>query len=277
LLIPQEDISVFGGTGFIGARFCETTPFRPLVIGREERCPQSDQIVYFISTTHNYHVFDDVHKDIDTNLSILVDVLRNLTPGKSVFNFISSWFVYGETLLPATEESYCYPKGFYSITKRAAEELLISYCRTFGIHYRILRLSNVYGRGDKGVSKQKNALQFLIDRLKKGEPIDLYHGGLIYRDYMHVDDVVDAIDLVLARGEMDQIYNIGSGNKTLFKEIIEVVRKYTDSTSEIREVAPPPFHQVVQVKDFYMNVDKLRSLGFRQRISLEQGVQELCR
>lgn len=272
----KKNISVFGGTGFVGSRFCEKTGFAPVLIDRESRQPQSDDVVYFISTTHNYHVFEDLHKDIDTNLSILVDVLRNLTPGKSVFNFISSWFVYGETALPATEESVCFPKGFYSITKRAAEELLISYCQTFGIHYRILRLGNVYGKGDRGVSKQKNALQFLIERLKNGENVDLYHGGHFYRDYIHVDDVAEAIDLVCARGAVDTIFNIGSGEKILFRDVIELVREYTNSTSTISEIDPPVFHRVVQIKDFYMNVDRLKSLGFCQKISLEQGVRELC-
>lgn len=274
--MQKKDISVFGGTGFIGSRFCERTGLRPLFVGRESRQPLSDEVVYFISTTHNYHVFENLHKDIDTNLSILVDVLKNLVPGKSVLNFISSWFVYGETTLPATEHSVCFPKGFYSITKRAAEELLISYCQTFGIHYRILRLGNVYGKGDTGVSKKKNALQFLIERLKAGENIELYHGGLFYRDYMHVDDVADAIDLVCSKGEIDQIYNIGSGEKILFKDVIDLARGYTNSTSAISEIDPPVFHQVVQIKDFYMNVDKLKSLGFSPKISIEQGVKELC-
>ena len=272
----DNEISVFGGTGFIGSRFCERTSLTPLLIDREDRQSRSPQVVYFISTTHNYHVFDDVHKDIDTNLSLLVDVLKGLTPGKSVFNFISSWFVYGETELPATEESYCYPKGFYSITKRAAEELVVSYCQTFGINYRILRLSNVYGRGDQGVSKKKNALQFLIDRLKNNEPIDLYHAGHFFRDYMHVNDVADAIDLVVRKGAMDQIYNIGSGEKVLFKDVIDLVVGFTGSTSEMRTIEPPDFHRVVQVKDFYMKTAKLKALGFQPQISLEQGVQELC-
>ncbi len=271
-----NEISVFGGTGFIGSRFCQRTKLKPLLIGREVRQPESEQLLYFISTTHNYHVFDDVHKDIDTNLTVLVDVLKNLTPGKSVINFISSWFVYGDTKLPATEESACTPKGFYSITKKAAEELLISYCQTFGINYRILRLGNVYGKGDGGVSKKKNALQYLINRLKNGEPIDLYHGGRFYRDYLHVDDVADAIDLVIAKGELDAIYNIGSGEKILFSEVIDLIREITDSTSTTTEITPPKFHQVVQVKDFYMNTDKLKALGFRQRVDFAQGVKELC-
>lgn len=273
------EISVFGGSGFIGSRFRAQTAYKPLLIARDSRLPRSDLVLYLISTTHNYHVFEDLHRDIETNLTVLVDVLTNLKPGRTVFNFVSSWFVYGETELPAHENSCCHPKGFYSITKRAAEDLLISYCRTFGIDYRILRLSNIYGPGDGGAAQapgKKNALQFLIERLKRNEPIELYHDGNFYRDYLHVDDAVAAIDLVLSRGELNQIYNIGSGEKILFRDLIALARRQTGSSSPIIAVEPPPFHRAVQVKDFYMNCDRLKALGFKPRITSEEGISSLC-
>ena len=66
--------------------------------------------------------------DIETNLSVMMEVLEKLKEKDFVFNFISSWFVYGDTKMPASETSICFPKGFYSITKKAAEDLLISFC-----------------------------------------------------------------------------------------------------------------------------------------------------
>lgn len=270
------EVSVFGGTGFVGKHFCNQTNHKINLIPRDLRTPQNDSILYLISTTHNYHVFDDVHKDIDTNLTILVDVLKNLMPGKSIFNFVSSWFVYGDNILPVDENSYCRPKGFYSITKKAAEELIISYCETFGINYRILRLCNVYGEGDVTASKKKNALQYLIEKFKVNEPVELYHNGNFYRDYMHVEDVSRAIDLVISKGNLNEIYNIGSGEKILFKEVIDLVQKFTNSKSEIKSIEPPKFHQVVQVKDFYMKTEKLNSLGFKKQINLEEGIRKLC-
>jgi nucleoside-diphosphate-sugar epimerase len=272
----MSGISVFGSTGFIGGEFCRVTKKDLHPISREERSPKSSESVYFISTTDNYNVFEDLHKDIDVNLTVLMDVIKNLKPGESTFNFISSWFVYGDASLPATEESNCDPKGFYSITKRAAEQLLISYCQTFGINYRILRLCNVYGPGDKGASKKKNALQFLIDRFKGDEEISLYHNGEFFRDYMHVHDVARAIDLVIEKGELNSIYNIGSGTKVLFKELIGNIVEETKSNSKITPIDPPIFHQTIQVKDFYFNTDKLKSLGFKQTIGLDKGIKSLC-
>lgn len=271
----MEKLSVFGGTGFVGSEFCRTTEKEMEVIDRDSRNPVGKEILYLISTTHNYHVFDDVHKDVDTNLTILLDVLKNLKEG-SVFNFVSSWFVYGDAELPATEESPCHPKGFYSITKKCAEELIVSYCETFGHQYRILRLCNVYGKNDPGSSKKKNALQYLIERLKNHEPIDLYHAGQFYRDYMHVTDVARAIDLCLEKAPLNSILNIGSGEKVLFKEVIDLAVKNTQSKSVLNTIDPPEFHKVVQVKDFYMKTDRLKELGFKPSISLEQGIKELC-
>ena len=115
----------------------------------------------------------------------MIKVLENIkNKNNTTFNFISSWFVYGNTDLPAHEESYCDPRGFYSITKRAAEQLLISYCETYEIKYRILRLANVIGTGDKKVSKKKNALTYLINELKQDNAINLYSDGDLYRDYI---------------------------------------------------------------------------------------------
>ncbi len=269
-------ISIFGGTGFVGSHFLKVTDSEYVLMPRNERIPKSLDSLYLISTTHNYHVFDDIKKDVHVNLEVLLEVLQNLKKGESTFNFISSWFVYGDADLPATEESFCNPKGFYSITKRAAEQLIISYCQTFNIKYRILRLCNAYGRGDRGASKKKNALQFLIDKLKKNEEINLYHDGFFYRDYMHVLDVAKAIDIVLKKGETNTIYNIGSGEKTLFRDVIYKAIEITNSKSKITAIDPPEFHKTIQVKDFYFKTDKLHSLGFKKSISIEQGLKELC-
>lgn len=270
------EISVFGASGFVGSHFVKNSTRKTIAIERESRQPLSDESVYFISTTDNYNVFEDIHKDVDVNISILLDVLKNLTPQKSILNFISSWFVYGATELPADEQSACHPRGFYSITKHAAEELLISYCETFGIQYRILRLCNVYGGGDKGFSKKKNALQFLINQMRENKEIKLYHDGHFYRDYMHVEDVARAIDLCVTKGPLNSIINIGSGEKVLFKEIIDYAHSLLASTSKISTMEPPDFHKVVQVKDFYMKTDKLKALGFRPQIDLKQGIKLLC-
>ncbi|MBF0603856.1 MAG: NAD-dependent epimerase/dehydratase family protein [Nitrospirae bacterium] len=248
-----------------------------LPIPREQRFHQTDNCLYLISTTHNYHVFDDIHKDVDTNLTVLLDTLKNLRPGGGgVFNFISSWFVYGETTLPASENTPCHPKGFYSITKLAAEQLLASYCQTFGISYRILRLCNVYGPGDPGASPKKNALHYLIGEMRHHRDIPLYHGGLFYRDYLHVDDVARAIDWCIHKAPLDCVINVGSGEKLLFLDLMTFARDCLGSRSAFVRVSPPDFHRSVQVKDFIMDITVLKNLGFSPSITIQDGIKHLC-
>tara|TARA_Y100000590_G_C15295634_1_gene854293 strand:+ start:89 stop:724 length:636 start_codon:yes stop_codon:yes gene_type:complete len=206
----ENRLSVYGSKGFIGSTFCELHDC--VEIQRNQRAPLTDEVLYLISTTHNYNVLEDSFIDIDTNLNVLMETLDECRKkGIKTFNFISSWFVYGDTELPATEMSYCNPKGFYSITKRCAEQLLISYCETFDMNYRILRLCNVYGSTDKKASKKRNALQYLISKLKENEEISLYDGGQFYRNFMHVTDVCNAINVVCDKGIKNEIYNIGIG------------------------------------------------------------------
>ena len=272
----KKIFSLYGSTGFIGSNFskmhnCKNIP-------RDQKTPETKNIIYMISTTHNYHVLEDPCIDVETNLLNLVKTLDACrASGIDCFNFISSWFVYGNTSLPANEKSVCDPRGFYSITKHCAENLVASYCRTFNIDYRILRLCNVYGNFDKGSSKKKNALQYLIQKMKLGEDISLYNNGEFYRNYMHVEDVCRAIGLVCESGETNEIYNIASVNNYMFKDIIKIASDEIGYTGNAKNIEPPEFHKIVQVKDMIMSSNKLKDLGFKEEISLEEGVKDLCK
>jgi len=268
-------IDLFGGTGFIGGNFAKLYPKATYVHPREDDLGIHKNILYMISTTHNYNVFDDIYKDVNTNIIKTLKVLHNCKNKDFIFNYVSTWFVYGETETPAKETSPCNPKGFYSITKKCAEDLVTSYCKTFNISYRIFRVCSVYGPTDKGVSKQKNALQYLINEIKANRNIGLYYNGNFTRDYMHVDDVCKAIYLCLSQSEVNQIINIGSGIPQNFKEIINFAIAESNSSSEITPIEATEFHKLVQVKDMCMDVSKLKNLGFSQTISIQDGVKQL--
>ena len=175
-------LSVYGATGYIGRTFCNMFPKKSRAIDRGQRTPMDRDILYFISTTHNYNVFKEITLDVKTNLKVLTEVLDRVVEVKDrrydnhediTFNFISSWFVYGESDLPAKEDYHCNPTGFYSITKKAAEDLLISFCKTYKVNYRIMRLCNVLGVGDIKLSTKKNALTYMINLLKNNEDVFL--------------------------------------------------------------------------------------------------------
>lgn len=268
-------VNVFGGGGFVGSAY--VNKFNNCIVNeRNDYEIKSNNILYFISTVDNYNVFDNPYIDIETNLTLLIRILEQLKEkDDAVFNFISSWFVYGDTDLPATEESYCDPKGFYSITKRTAEQLLISYCKTFNINYRILRLANVIGTSDSKASKKKNALIYLIDQLKQNKDINLYENGDLFRDYIFIEDCLRAINLVIKNGDTDSIYNIGNGDPIKLYEIIMYAKNKLKSTSKITGIDTPDFHKIIQVKSMYMNNDKLTSLGYSKKYNVYDMVDKL--
>lgn len=262
--MSEVALTVYGSSGFIGTHFCNgrTDIFKQ---ARKEIKPSSPRILYFISTISNYNVLTDPYIDIDTNLKHLVRVLEGLKElPEPEITFISSWFVYGETPdVPAREDSPCRPKGFYSITKLCAEQLLESYCKTFNIKYRIIRLGNVIGPSDAKASAKKNALQYLVDEMKQNNDIKLYNGGNFIRDYSYVGNIVEGINFLLDNGEYNQIYNLGSGHPTVFKDLIEEVACKLTYKGNITSMEPTDFHKIVQVKDMYLDISKLLKLGFK--------------
>jgi nucleoside-diphosphate-sugar epimerase len=259
------NVSVFGSTGFIGSNFANSNAELVDKVDRDKPNPKFDQILYAIGTTDNYNVFENPKLDIETNLIKLIDDLELLRKkfGTFTINYLSSWFVYGDsTPLPFTINNGCNPKGFYSISKFAAEKFLTSYCKTYKINYRILRLSNIYGNSDSGVSAKKNALQFLVGKIKKNESIDLYEGGDFVRDYLDIRDATKAIELIINNGKLDSIYNVGSGKPTRFIDLMNKAKKAFNSSSEFNNIPTPEFHKLVQVKDSYLEISDLLALGF---------------
>ena len=273
--MSMNKLSVYGATGFIGGTFCDLYSDEVIKILREEREPQSKDIIYFISTTTNSHVFKDLHIDIDTNLTVLADVLEHCKDKDITFNFVSSAFVYGTDVIDAKEGDPCEPGGFYSITKRCAEQLLISYCKTFNVKYRIMRIANVYG-DDKTVSAKKNVLKFLIGLMKENKDLVLYDDGMQLRDYMHVGDICRAMKLVMEKGEINSIYNIVTGNPLPFKNIMEKARDFLGSKSKFNYVDYPEFNKIAQAYNYSVNGDKLKALGFKPQISFDEGLKSLC-
>jgi nucleoside-diphosphate-sugar epimerase len=272
------NLSVYGATGFIGSHFSQHSKFTIEQLTRTKLNPSFSDVVYFVGTTDNYNVLENPKIDIQVNLEFLIDQLEALRKkfGKFRFNFISSWFVYGDAQIPPFKESGpCEPKGFYSISKYAAEMYLKSYCATYDIEFRIIRLSNIFGAGDAGFSKKKNALQYLVNEIKNGNPVNLYEGGKFVRDYLEVRDAVAALDTILEKAPYNMTINVGSGEPVRFIDLMTVARETFCSSSEFIPIATPEFHRIVQVRDSWLDTSILKSYGFIPKYPISGEIANL--
>lgn len=270
----MDKLSIFGGTGYIGSKFEELYPEKSIIINRESRKPITKNILYLISTTTNQNIFNNLHIDINTNLTILMEVLSNCKKDNIIFNFVSSCFVYGNDIIDAKESDCRNPTGFYSITKSCAEQMIVSFCNTFDVKYRIFRIGNVYGL-DPTIGPGKNVLGYMISLLKSDSDIKLYEGGNFLKDYIFVDDVCKAINFLIDKGDINQIYNIASGQSRSFRNIILRVKNIVGSKSKILDMEIPKEQKYLQIKNMTLNVDKLNSLGFKCEMDFDFGLEKL--
>ena len=118
-------------------------------------------------------------------------------------------------------------------------------------------------------------MQHLVNEIIDGKDVNIYNKGQNIRDFMHVDDVCEAIHLVIKKSDYNSTVNIGSGQPEKIINVVNYVKEKTNSLSKLNFIETPDFHKVVQIEDMYLNVDKLKILGFVQKISMKSGLDML--
>ncbi len=270
-------ISLFGN-GFIGGSYAKMFSDEVWIEPRENNIPRYNNILYTIGSTTNYNMFDSLQKDISDNLIKLNKVLENCKDKDINITFLSSWFTYGKLdRLPVKETDQGEIYGYYSICKKATEQMLITFCKVYKKNYKILRLSNIVGKCDKKVSEKKNALQFLINKIKNNEDVNLYWGGEVTRDFMYIDDCSMAINHLIKNGEDNEIYNVGNGEPINFLKVLTYVKRKTNSSSKFIDVKPSEFHDIVQNRNFYLDISKLKETGFKSHYNIDDMLDILIK
>jgi nucleoside-diphosphate-sugar epimerase len=118
---------------------------------------------------------------------------------------------------------------------------------------------------------------YMINELKIGHDVNVYDGGNMYRDYIHVNDAVDAIKLILDKGETNSIYNVSNGEPLLFKDLIEYAKELIVGEGELRPIEVPEFHRIVQVHSQWMKNDKLKALGYEPKYDMKSIIEDMVR
>lgn len=125
-------------------------------------------------------------------------------------------------LVATDEESKIHPSSVYGITKQVQEQLVMTVCPTINISSVSLRFQNVYGPGQSLSNPYTGILSIFSSRIKNGLPINIFEDGLESRDFVYIDDVVNATVMCIEKEEANnQIFNVGTGVPITVKEVVE--------------------------------------------------------
>lgn len=200
-------------------------------------------------------------RNIDEDLMYKVNYLGSKTifdaaekQGAKII-FTSTAAVYGNETPPLKESMPCVPISYYGTTKLKAEQLLK------GTDAFITRLFNVYGP-----LNESGVINVFCRKMMNYEQVPLIGTGRQTRDFVYVDDVVDALLLGM---EHTGIYNVGTGKETSVLNIIETIEKMTRYKPNIKRLETNPFDPSQSVAD----ITKISRLGWKPKISLEQGIR----
>ena len=222
-----------------------------------------DAIFHFAAQSHVDNSFDNALSFTMDNTHathVLVEACRRHIPDVEFIHF-STDEVYGEskTDVPFTEdEGVLRPTNPYSASKAAAEMIVRSYIESFGMNIKVIRCNNVYGPNqypEKLIPKFKRLL-------KEGEKCTI-HGSksaTVKRAFMHVDDVVDAVDIVWRRGVPGEVYNIASDDELTVMEVTQLIIETIKGTKNYDEwityVEDRPFND----QRYYICAKKIKNL-----------------
>lgn len=184
-------------------------------------------VINFAAESHVDRSIDGPDIFLRSNL-LGVEILLNAARkyGIKRFHQVSTDEVYGDLPLEGdvstfTEDSSLHPSSPYSASKAAADLLVLAYARTYGLPVSISRCSNNYGP----YQYPEKLIPLVIERALNNEPVWIYGNGLNLRDWINVEEHNRAIDLIVRKGRVGQIYNIASQNEIPNIEMVKMILK----------------------------------------------------
>ncbi|MDA8277818.1 MAG: NAD-dependent epimerase/dehydratase family protein [Actinomycetota bacterium] len=242
---------------------------------------QVDGVIHMAAITSVLQSKKDPAAVFTTNLeatSYLLELCR--TRGVNTFHLASSNAVFG-SILPTSrietaesdttfnEELSLYPLTPYGATKAAAEMLGAAYCESYGIKFGALRLTNVYGTNMGG---KDSIVPRIMRSILNGSTIEVYGDGLQWRDYVYIDDVVNAFTLAL-EDEWTGPTIIGSGTSYSVLDLISAVEKATGANVHVRHGES----KGGEMRGVRVDISLARSKGFEPKFTIEMGLASVYR
>lgn len=241
----------------------------------EEEHPNA--VVNFAAESHVDRSIDGPEVFLRTNVlgtAVLMDACRE--HGMIRFHQVSTDEVYGDLPLGRpdllfTEETPLHASSPYSASKASADLLALAYHRTYGLPVTISRCSNNYGP----YQFLEKLIPLMISNALNDKPLPVYGAGFNVRDWLYVEDHCKAIDLILRRGQIGQIYNVGGHNEMRNIDIVRLIcQELGKSESLISYVPDRKGHDL----RYAIDPSKIRKiLGWEPETKFEDGIRRTIR
>ena len=308
----MQRLMITGGAGFIGSNFvrymCEKYPEYTLVVydkltyaGRLENLQdvaanfadryafvkgdicdaatveqtlkeyQVDTIVNFAAETHVDRSLMEPGSFIQTDVYgtfVLLEAAKNLGLR---YHQISTDEAYGQVLTGrSTESDHLEPRSPYAASKASGDLMVLAYYESWGMPITITRGSNNIGP----YQYPEKVVPLFATNAIDNQPLPVYGDGLQMRDYQHVLDHCEGIDMVLHKGKLGEIYNVGTGSELTNMDMTRIVLATLGKPdSLIRHVEDRAGHD----RRYALDVSKLRALGWESRHTCAEAVEKTVR
>ena len=175
-------------------------------------------------------------------------------------------------LLATDEESKIHPSSIYGITKQVQEQMFLVMGKSLNIPAVAFRYQNVYGAGQSLSNPYTGILSIFSTRIKNGNDINIFEDGKESRDFVYVDDVVEATILGIEKDEANyEVFNVGLGKAIDVNTVASTLTRAYDSNSKITISGN---YRLGDIRDNYADLKKIKSkLGFEPKISFEEGIR----
>jgi dTDP-glucose 4,6-dehydratase len=228
-----------------------------------------DSVVHFAAESHVDRSIESPDDFILTNCfgtNVVMQAASNL--GIERILHIGTDEVYGSVEVGSSlEMDPLEPRSPYSASKAASDLIALSYHHTHGLPVMVTRCTNNFGP----FQYPEKAIPLFITNLLQGKKIPLYGDGLNERDWIHVEDHCSGVYKVLTSGTAGEIYNIGAGNETPNRKLVEMILDLMGhEESSVEYIEDRKGHD----RRYSVNTDKTISLGWRKKHSLEWSLME---
>lgn len=176
------------------------------------------------------------------------------------------------TLVATDEDSKIHPSSVYGITKQNQEQMIMTVCPTIGINAVAFRYQNVYGPGQSLSNPYTGILSIFSTQIKNGNGINIFEDGLESRDFVFIDDVVEATILGIESDDSNnEIFNVGAGIAT---NVIDVAKTLLKAYQVDVPITISGNYRLGDIRHNYADLKKIESkLGFKPQVNFVQGIE----